>query len=148
MGIAEGRYREALELYRQEGRSLPSRADYVPPYELSTFEEKWKKLDWYSPSWTITAHLSRDGYSHIHPDSAQARSITPREAARLQSFPDAFVFDGNTGDFFRQVGNAVPPLLAKAIGNSVMRQLLEVQERPSMGGHATAQCIEEQTTRP
>jgi DNA (cytosine-5)-methyltransferase 1 len=66
------------------------------------------------------AHLGKDGYSHIHYDSQQARTISVREAARLQSFPDGFVFDGTMNPAFRQIGNAVPPLLAKAIATEMM----------------------------
>ena len=61
------------------------------------------------------AHLGKDGYSHIHYDSKQARTISVREAARLQSFPDGFKFSGTMNPAFKQIGNAVPPLLAKAI---------------------------------
>ena len=75
------------------------------------------------PSWTVVAHLARDTYSHIHYDAAQKRMISVREAARLQSFPDAFEFCGNLGDCFRQIGNAVPPLLAWALADSLLRTL-------------------------
>jgi DNA (cytosine-5)-methyltransferase 1 len=84
------------------------------------FIDKWRKLIPDQPSWTIPAHLARDSYSHIHHDSSQARMVSVREAARLQSFPDAFEFSGNMGDCFRQIGNAVPPLLAWAVAASVM----------------------------
>src|SRR5262249_40947650 len=87
----------------------------VPPYPEDMFVTKWRKLLPDQPAWTVPAHLSRDTYSHIHHDADQARSISVREAARLQSFPDAFSFQGNMGDRFRQIGNAVPPLLARAI---------------------------------
>jgi DNA (cytosine-5)-methyltransferase 1 len=99
------------------------RARYVPPYDPAKFLDKWRKLILGQPSWTVPAHLGRDSYSHIHHDSDQARMITPREAARLQSFPDAFRFSGNMGDCFRQIGNAVPPLLAKAIAQQVLLSL-------------------------
>ncbi len=96
---------------------------FVPPYPVDKFNERWRKLYADRPSWTLTAHLSQDGYSHIHYDSRQARSLTIREAARLQSFPDAVEFQGNFGDQFRQVGNAVPPLMARAIARSLREQL-------------------------
>ncbi len=93
---------------------------FVPPYPAAIFRDKWRKLIPDQPSWTVPAHLSRDSYSHIHHDSEQARSISVREAARLQSFPDGFVFSGNMGDCYRQIGNAVPPLLAWAIACHVL----------------------------
>jgi DNA (cytosine-5)-methyltransferase 1 len=67
--------------------------------------------------------LAKDSYSHIHHDSDQGRTITIREAARLQSFPDSYAFAGNMGDCFRQIGNAVPPLMAWAIAHSLLGQL-------------------------
>ena len=99
------------------------KATIVPPYSTDQYEEKWKKLIPNQTSWTITAHLSRDCYSHIHFDSKQARAITLREAARLQSFPDQFVFAGHTGDVFTQIGNAVPPMMAWKIGKQIIRCL-------------------------
>ena len=71
------------------------------------------------PSNLIPAHLHKDGLRHIHPDPMQSRSITAREAARLQSFPDDFVFKGNRGEIFKMIGNAVPPLFAEKIAKSV-----------------------------
>lgn len=101
------------------------RSRFVPPYPVDQFIDKWRKLSKGSPSWTVPAHLSKDSYSHIHYDSNQARMVTIREAARLQSFPDSFEFKGNMGDRFRQIGNAVPPLLAKAIAGEVMRAIVD-----------------------
>ena len=69
------------------------------------------------------AHIGKDTYSHIHYDSAQARTITVREAARLQSFPDGFRFSGSMNAAFRQIGNAVPPLLAACVAERIMRLL-------------------------
>ena len=80
---------------------------------------KYNVLDYNKPSNTIPAHLYKDGLRHIHPDPKQARSITPREAARLQSFPDDFTFIGSMGDKYKMIGNAVPPLLAKKISEAV-----------------------------
>ena len=73
------------------------------------------------------AHLGKDGYSHIHYDSAQARTISVREAARLQSFPDSFRFCGTMNPAFRQIGNAVPPLLAKALAEEMIKTLQQIQ---------------------
>lgn len=73
---------------------------------------KYYVLRWEKPSNTIVAHLHKDGLRHIHPDFKQARSITVREAARLQTFDDCFEFLGSVGDQYKMIGNAVPPLFA------------------------------------
>lgn len=106
----------------EEYEALRSR--YVPPYDQSKFRDKWRMLAPYEPVHTLTAHLSRDGYSHIHYDSAQKRVISVREAARLQSFPDGFQFSGGMGPSFKMIGNAVPPLLAYALATKI-KTLLE-----------------------
>jgi DNA (cytosine-5)-methyltransferase 1 len=99
------------------------KAQFVPPYDDGKFPNKWRKMEASSPARTLLAHLGKDGYSHIHYDSQQARPISVREAARLQSFPDGFRFAGTMNPAFRQIGNAVPPLLAKAVAASLLRQL-------------------------
>jgi DNA (cytosine-5)-methyltransferase 1 len=99
------------------------RAGYVPPYDVTKFPNRWRKMEADAPARTLMAHLGKDGYSHIHYDNAQARTITVREAARLQSFPDGFVFKGTMNPAFRQIGNAVPPLLAFAVAQAVRQAL-------------------------
>ncbi|MNP77671.1 Modification methylase AplI [compost metagenome] len=69
------------------------------------------------------AHLGKDGYSHIHYDSKQARTISVREAARLQSFPDGFRFSGTMNPAFKQIGNAVPPLMARALATHIKQTI-------------------------
>ncbi|ACG75157.1 DNA-cytosine methyltransferase [Anaeromyxobacter sp. K] len=96
---------------------------FVPKYPEDIFKDKWRKLVPDQPSWTVPAHLAKDAYSHIHYDDEQARAISVREAARLQSFPDGFRFEGNMGDCFRQIGNAVPPLLAWAVAAHLLTLL-------------------------
>ena len=73
--------------------------------------------------------MGKDTYSHIHYDGTQKRTVSVREAARLQSFPDGFLFAGAMNAAFRQIGNAVPPLLALAVAKVLMAQL-RGQERP------------------
>ena len=80
------------------------------------------------PSTTILAHLYKDGLRFIHYDAQQARSITVREAARLQSFDDDFEFVGTQGDAYKMIGNAVPVGLAKALGNATAELLREYEE--------------------
>lgn len=126
--IAEERYHEAVRSFKRGRRKRPLKSEFIPPYRRDSFEEKWRKLYRDRPSWTLTAHLSQDTYSHIHFDSRQARGLTIREAARLQSFPDGFKVEGNTGDAFRQIGNAVPPLLARCLGIRIRQQLAQIEK--------------------
>jgi DNA (cytosine-5)-methyltransferase 1 len=98
----------------------------VPPYDPSKFPNRWWKLRENKPSRTLMAHIGKDTYSHIHYDSAQGRVITVREAARLQSFPDGFVFAGTMNPAFRQIGNAVPPIMAREMAHAIMHSLYEV----------------------
>lgn len=136
LSIAHRLYHSRLGALRESGKApRPGtkaleqlRASMLPPYRNDAFDDKWRKLIPDQPAWTVTAHLARDGYSHIHYSSAQARTLTVREAARLQSFPDSFEFSGNFGDAFRQIGNAVPPLLARAVAEQVLTQLASLLE--------------------
>ena len=100
----------------------------VPPYKAHRYPNKFRKMHPDQPARTIPAHIGKDAYSHIHFDSGQARGISLREAARLQSFPDAFVFKGSMNQRLVQIGNAVPPLLAYAIGRTLSSQLKEARE--------------------
>lgn len=101
--------------------------DELKRYGNKGFQDKMRRIPWWKPSWTIVAHLQKDGYMFIHPDTDQNRSITVREAARIQSFPDNFDFSAG-GEIsrmhqYRLVGNAVPPLVAKAIGTEIIKWL-------------------------
>jgi DNA (cytosine-5)-methyltransferase 1 len=99
------------------------KARYVPPYDPSKFPNKWRKMEANLPSRTLLAHLGKDSYSHIHFDSTQGRTISVREAARLQSFPDGFLLDGAMNSAFKQIGNAVPALMSYAIALQIRRAL-------------------------
>jgi DNA (cytosine-5)-methyltransferase 1 len=86
---------------------------------------KYRNLEWDKPSPTIVAHLSKDGLMFIHPDATQARSITLKEAALLQSFPDDYEFLGNLGVCYKMVGNAVPPKMAKEIAKIISNEFIK-----------------------
>lgn len=113
----------------------------VPPYDASKFPNKWRKMWRDQPARTLMAHLGKDSYSHIHYDSAQARPISVREAARLQSFPDGFVFAGTMNPAFRQIGNAVPPLMAKSLAKTILAALKGKQEEASHEPRRSAAAV-------
>ena len=98
-------------------KDLPKHYRKKIGYNDESFNDKWKRLPRNSPSHTVVAHLQKDGYMFIHP--TQNRTISVREAARLQSFPDSFVFLGGRAHQFRQIGNAVPPPLITSIIESL-----------------------------
>ncbi|MDQ2809595.1 MAG: DNA cytosine methyltransferase [Chloroflexota bacterium] len=92
-------------------------------YNAASFQDKYYMLRPDAPGVTITAHLYKDGYRYIHWDTAQHRTISVREAARIQSFRDDFRFTGSRSSRFRQIGNAVPPLLAEHMAAQIRRAL-------------------------
>jgi DNA (cytosine-5)-methyltransferase 1 len=89
----------------------------------TAFLVRYKLVNGYGHSHVIVAHLANDGHYGIHPDISQARSITVREAARIQSFPDDYYFEGSRGAKYTQIGNAVPPLMAEGIAKKIREML-------------------------
>lgn len=120
--------REAFERMTADTKysDLP---EHLKRYRDDIFTDKYKRLDENDLSRTITAHIAKDGYSFIHP--RQARTLTVREAARIQSFPDDFRFAGPPSAAFKQIGNAVPPRLGAALGAAVLQSLERKTQKPA-----------------
>src|SRR6266545_4057753 len=106
----------------QEGGKYRDLPEELQRYRTDIFDDKYWRLIKSEPSWTVTAHIRKDAYRYIHPE--QCRTLSIREFARLQSFPDHFRFAGPRTERLRQIGNAVPPLLGKTIAKSLYHQLV------------------------
>lgn len=117
-----------LEIYKQVAEAK-QRGYNLKYNELETslkthkhvdkFLDRFKALSWKGPSHTVVAHIAKDGHHYIHPDSKQNRSITVREAARIQGFPDDYYFETSRTQAFTQIGNAVPPILSSKISEAI-----------------------------
>ncbi len=121
-------YKIAIELWNAEQKRLvyahlPSRL--ITRKKPEIFKDKYKVVAGNIKfAHTVIAHIAKDGHYYIHPDIEQMRSISVREAARLQSFPDNYFFEGSRRKKFTQIGNAVPPLMAKKIAQGI-KEVLE-----------------------
>ena len=113
---------------QKKQRVINSKKDTKPHqykwYDRKQFKDKMRRIPYHQPCYTLVAHMHNDAYMFIHPEPNTHRTITPRESARIQSFPDHFDFSaGGTVPFteqYRQIGNAVPPLMAMAIAGSIL----------------------------
>lgn len=113
------RYRILSEHQNWQLKDLQEVRPDLVHHDPKHFGNRYTVQEYDKPGRTVVAHLYKDGNLFIHPDYKQARTFTVREAARIQSFPDDFIFEGSRTDQFKQVGNAVPPLMAEAFAKTI-----------------------------
>jgi len=103
-------------------------AHLITHKKTNIFLDRFKAINGKGFSHTVVAHIAKDGHYYIHPDVKQNRSITVREAARIQTFPDDFYFEDSRTAAFKQIGNAVPPYFSKIISKSIREHLYDMHE--------------------
>jgi DNA (cytosine-5)-methyltransferase 1 len=118
-------YKIAIKKWQKEERlKYPDLPEILKTHKNEkSFVDRYKVVDPNGFSHTMVAHIAKDGHHYIYPDTKQVRSLSVREAARIQSFPDDFFFEGGRSAAFRQIGNAVPPLMAEKIANAIMNKI-------------------------
>lgn len=135
-------YRIAIRKLLEEGERLSysQLPDHLKTHRnQKSFQDRFKVLRPDLPSHTVMAHLSKDGHYYIYPDAENPRSITVREAARLQTFPDSYHFEGGMTSAFQQIGNAVPVLLASEIARAV-KKYIKMEKKNETADRRTLQA--------